>query len=245
MTAYRDDLLAARERIRALEVELQDRERKDGSQSDRLLARSESVLTNVTVPLILVVLLGFLALRVVALAPLALGAAVLTLFIFSLRGRSVVVRPNEIVVVRDKKSGGQTVWVGPGRVFRPARGTMTESLSLRAKPLSFVIQSLSTADDWFDVDVFAIVALRSDEEGIDRAVRSIDGGAMEQIARAALEEGIRNCVKDTPSAEFKTGAFVKGRFRKTAREVLHDFGIELLQVGFVEVRPLTTSKGSA
>lgn len=245
MSAYRDDLTAARERIRALEAELQSLQRRDAPQTSRALVQADSAYSPVVFPLIAVLLLGFLALRVTAVAPVAVGAALLTLLIFSLRGRSIVVRPNEVAVVRGKNKDERPMWVGPGRIVRLKRFATTESLSLRAMPISFAVQGLPTADDWFDVDVFAVVAVRRDEEGIDRAVRTFDGGALDQIAQAALDDALRGCAEKTPSSELLTSASARDRLRKAGREALHELGLELLQVGFLDVRPHVTSKGSA
>lgn len=245
MSAYRDDLIAARERIRALEAELQSLQRRDPPQTARKLVQADGAYSPILLPLVAVLLLGFVALRVTAVAPVALGAALLTLLIFSLRGRSIVVRPNEVAVVRGRNRQELPVWVGPGRMVRLKRFATTESLSLRAMPISFTVQGLPTADDWFDVDLFAVVAVRRDEEGIDRAVRTCDGGSLEQIAQAALEDSLRSCAAPMPSSELRGDTAARDRLRRISRESLHELGLELLLIGFLDIRPHATSKGSA
>ncbi len=239
MSAYRDDLAAARERIRALESEVRSLQRQNEASlqtagSDLVQPGTSHVPTTLALGGVLV--LGFVALRVTTVAPLALGALLLLLLILSLRGRALVVRPNEIAVVRGKRESIPT-WVSSGRVARLRRGATAESLSLRAQPLSFTLQGLTTADTTIQAEVFAVLAVRRDDEGIERAVRTFGAGPIEPVSQAALEEAIRTLAKGVPSKDLLTRrGGTCDRLRRACRESLHELGVDLLMVGLSNAR---------
>ena len=239
MSAYRDDLAAARERIRALETEIQTLQRQNETSLQTAgshLVQPGASHSPTTLALGGVIVLGFVALRVTTVAPLALGAVLLLLLILSLRGRALVVRPNEIAVVRGKHESIPT-WVSSGRIARLRRGATAESLSLRAQPLSFTLQGLATADAQVNAEVFAVLAVRRDDEGIERAVRTFGAGPIEPISQAALEETLRAVAKDVPSKELlaRRGGTCD-RMRRACRESLHELGVDLIMAGLIDVR---------
>ena len=137
----------------------------------------------------------------------------------------MVIRPNEVAILRarDAPAGAPPSWVGPGRVVRLRRGAAVESMSLRAVPVSWTAVDVETEDARLDVDLFAVVAVRRDEEGIERAVRTFGAGPVAPITQAALEDALRRCAKSTPSAELHGhDAGLRDRLRRKGRESLEE-----------------------
>ncbi|HNS98052.1 MAG TPA: SPFH domain-containing protein [Polyangiaceae bacterium] len=242
MSIYRDDLAAARERIEALETELRHLQRKNEVpwRSDDSLVQPRSSFGRTALALGGVLLLGLLALRITAIGPLAAGSLLLLLLILSLRGRTLVVRPHEVAMVTVKQ-GQRYSWVAPGRTAQLRSGSVAESFSLRAIPIFFEMRHLPAVDTALRVEVFAVVGGRLDEEGIERAVQIAATTPMEPVVRAALQEVVREVVKDASYSDLaaRTGS-LRERLRRECRESLHRFGVEVLVVGWLDVREEST-----
>jgi uncharacterized membrane protein YqiK len=243
MSVYRDDLTAARERIRALEQELQSIQRREATTLQNPahdLVQTGSSHTSTAIALVGVLITGFVALRVPTIAPVAVVAVLLGFVVLALRGRSIVVRPNEVAVVRPRGAEASAlppVWVGPGRVVRLRRGADVESLSLRAVPVSWTAHDVTTADGRLDIDLFAVVAVRRDEEGIERAVRTFGVEPIAPITQAALEDALRHCVQTTASSDLRGhDAGLRDQLRRRGRESLEEFGVKLVSIGTLDVR---------
>ena len=239
MSIYRDDLAAARERIEALETELRHLQRKNEVpwRSDDSLVQPRSSFGRTALALGGVLLLGLLALRITAIGPLAADDLLL---ILSLRGRTLVVRPHEVAMVTVKQ-GQRYSWVAPGRTAQLRSGSVAESFSLRAIPIFFEMRHLPAVDTALRVEVFAVVGGRLDEEGIERAVQIAATTPMEPVVRAALQEVVREVVKDASYSDLaaRTGS-LRERLRRECRESLHRFGVEVLVVGWLDVREEST-----
>ena len=242
MSVYRDDLTAARERIRALEEELASIHQREATALDtdsHDLVRPSSSRTAALVALVGALVVGFVALRVPTIAPLSVVAFLVLVLVLVLRGRTFVVRPNEVAVVqsRSAQSAQPATWIGPGRVVQLKRSATVESLSLRALPVSWTSEDVSTADAHIDVDLFAVVAVRRDEEGIVRAVRTFGSGSVAPITQAALDDALRLCAKDTPLSYFlDRDAGLRDRMRRKGRESLDELGVKLVTIGTLDVR---------
>lgn len=249
MSVYRDDLTAARERIRALENELRSIQRREETSLQRPqdLVRPGSSRATTAVALIGVLVVGFVAIRVPAIALVALVAFLFVGILLALRGRTFVVRPNEVAVVRPKgapASASAPVWVGPGRVVQLKRSAQVDSLSLRATPVSWTVETVQTADGVLDVDLFAVVAVRRDEEGIERAVRTFDTGPISPISQAALEDALRRCASDVSCTQFRDrDAGLRDRMRRVGRESLDELGVKLVTIGTMDVRVRDRAEG--
>lgn len=243
MSVYRDDLTAARERIRALEDELTSIRRREATTPDKVpddLVRPGGSRSAAVVALAGALVVGFVALRVPAIAPLSLVVFLVVALVLALRGRTFVVRPNEVAIVRPRSADPRALpaaWVGPGRVVRLKRSAEVESLSLRATPVSWTSDGVVTTDARVDVDLFAVVAVRRDEEGIERAVRTFGAGPLAPITQAALEDALRFCAKDSPVSHLQErDAGFRDRLRRKGRESLDELGVKLVTVGVLDVR---------
>lgn len=243
MSVYRDDLTAARERIRALESELQSLQRRDDSSMTRTdvhnLARPGQSHATTAVALIGAVFVAVFALRVPVLAPIAIVSVLFGVALLALRGKSIVVRPNQVAILRPKRADASAppVWIGPGRMARLKRPVSMESLSLCAAPVSWTASTVRTRDGSLDADLFAIVAVRRDEEGIERAVRTFGGGPISPITQAALEDALRRCARDVTTADVRgRDAGFRDRLRRLGREALDELGVKLVMIGLIDTR---------
>ncbi len=243
MNVYRDDLTAARQRIRALEDELKSIQRREATpltSGARSLARPGSSRASAAFAIVGVLVVGFVALRVPAIAPVALVAFLVAGLVIALRGRTIVVRPNEVAVLKARsKDASERIqdWVGPGRVARLRRSVEVESLCLRAAPVSWTADSVATETMLLDLDLFAVVAIRRDEEGIERALRTFGTGPLAPLVQAALEDALRACARDTPSSHFlEREAGLRDRLRRKGRESLDELGVKLITIGVVDAR---------
>ncbi len=253
MSVYRDDLNAARERIRSLEGELQSLQRREASQGKESqdknrkseLARLGASHSSTLFVFTGAVVVAFVALRVPVIAPIAAVLVLVTLLLHVLRGRIIAVRPNEVAVIRPKHDAlaSSALWIGPGRVARLDRAANVELLSMRAHPISFTAIDVATKDAHVDIDVFAVVAIRRDDDGIERAIRSFGSKPITAIAQAAIEDALRRTSRDASSDRIeKRDAEVRERLRRLGRECLDELGAKLVVVGIMETRASRTQK---
>ena len=247
MNVYRDDLAAARERIRALEQELESVRAREGlvrHEGDAITTAPPPVRRGVlgarTVIALGAVIAFAMVLRVPALVPVVVILTAITAVFVASRGRTMLVRPNE-VAVHALPRGSSTAtrsWIGPGQMVSVARSAQFSRLTLRALPLRWTAHAAETEDgDHLDAEVAAVVAVRSDPEGLRRAASSLDATTLPLVAQAGIEDALRTCMQGA-AARAVTGrdpAF-REQLRRAAKDTLEELGIKLLVVGVIEAR---------
>ena len=244
MTVYRDDLAAAQQRIQGLEAEIESLQRDRPSL--RMMAPSQfpqantsSIATVVAVVVALVV--GLIVFRMTALVLAGLVAFLVALFCLVPRGRRLVVRPNEVALLRCRRTRNAT-WVGPGRVVPIHSSLAVESISLCAQTFTLAMREIRTLDGVVDAKVVAVLAIRKDEEGLERAVGSCVAGPLGAISKAVIENTVAGIVKGTASRDLVTHRReTHHRLQQSCRKSLHELGLDLLMFGLMDVREVVDS----
>lgn len=246
MTASNDDLANARLRIYQLEQEL-----ARGADSHALCVGSHNNLVRpdigrmtslipIVVPLAFVVL----ALRVPSFAAVALGAMLVALVLFYvLRGTTIMTGPNELALLKHRNDETKFAWLGPGRVVRLARGVTAQSVWLNVTDASFLMEDVTARDGIVRVQVFAIVAVRRDNEGMQRAARVLQTISLAAIARAALRDAVRSAVQDACVNDVVQDKGITATVYQTGGKSLMDLGIQLIHVGLVQLQEQTPLEG--
>lgn len=246
MTASNDDLANARLRIYQLEQEL-----ARGTDSNSLRVGSHNNLVRPDlgrmtslIPIIVTLAFVILALRVPSFAAVALGAMLVALVLFYVfRGTTIMTGPNELALLKHHSDDTKTAWIGPGHVVRLARGVTAQSVWLNVTDASFSMDDVTARDGIVRVQVFAIVAVRRDNEGMQRAARALQTTSLGAMARAALREAVRGAVEEACVSDVVQDKGITAKVYQTVGKSLMDLGIELIQISLVQLQEQTPLEG--
>ena len=253
MSVYRDDLVAAQQHINRLESEVERLRAPDPKNAvvcdetvfespaqSGLVGNSFGSGTGCVVPLLafgfcVYVFRGFsyFAPIIAAIVSIVVSSAILKF----LRSRTLIVKPNEVAIVRSARKPRRATWVGPGRSALLRQKSTIQSLSLVVRPFSFDVSGIGSSDGVVDVSIIGVLAVRDDSSGIDLAVRCLLANDLTTLSRPIVERSASEVI-----GQYSTSSVVaheRGLYYRLQTEcetALLPFGVALQTIGLTNVR---------